>query len=240
MIGQRCLILGVAAVIATARGADVTILAVGSFGQQIQGCQVDSFRTVAEKDSSRPQYSDLFRGLKGNVPLGEYDVIVACGEAEIYRQLTVDHANQFEVFALSGRRMISDHIKSKLAVKLDAPASADETWWIRLAGVYNGKTYTDRFAPDKGEALITDPEPGSYVVTIASTKGYSCMREIDFVESTNAWTFHAFNCSFDLDRFAHLVRDEDKRNHKQAGWYDEMRADREALRHAIDEALQKK
>lgn len=241
MIGQLRLILSLAALVATASAADVTILAVGPFGQPVQGCRVDSFRTVVEKDSARPQYSDRFQGLMGKqIPLGEYDVFVACGEAEIYKQLAIDHANQFEVVALSGRRMISDHVKAKLAVKLDTPAPANEIWWIRLAGLYNGKTYTDRFAAGKGEAAITDPEPGSYLVTIASTKGYSCVREVDFVESTTVWTFHPASCSFEFDRFAHLVQDEDKRNQKQGGWYSQMRADRDELRRAIDETLKKK
>jgi hypothetical protein len=44
---------------------------------------------------------------------------------------------------------ISDHVKPKLVIKLDTPAPADETWWIRLVGLYNGKTYTDRFAQGK-------------------------------------------------------------------------------------------
>jgi hypothetical protein len=241
MTGQRYLILGLAALTVNAMAADLTILAVGPFGEPVQGCRVDSFRTAAEKNRSRPQYSDRFQGLIGKqIPLGEYEVRVACGEAEIYKQLTVDHANQFEVVALSGRHMISDHVKAKLAVKLDTPAPADETWWIRLAGLYNGKTYTDRFVPGKGEAAITDPDPGSYLVTVSSTKGYACVREVDFVESTNAWTFHPASCSFEFDRFAHLVQDEDKRDQKQSGWYDEMRADRDTLHRAIDEALRKK
>lgn len=195
-----------------ARAADVTILAVGPFGQPVQSCQVDSFRTVAEENGARRQYSDRFQDLAGKqIPLGEYGVRVTCGEAEIYKQLTVDHANQFEVVALSGRRMISDHVKAKLAVKLENPAPADETWWIRLAGLYSGKTYTDRFAPGKGEAAITDPDPGSYLVTIFSTKGYACVREVDFVETTNAWTFYPASCSFEFDRCAHLVQDEGSR-----------------------------
>ena len=77
-------------------------------------------------------------------------------------------------------------------------------------------------------------------MTISSTKVYSCVREVDFVESTNAWTFHSASCSFEFDRFAHLVQDEDQRNQKHCGWYNEMRADRDALRRAIDEALKKK
>jgi hypothetical protein len=136
--------------------------------------------------------------------------------------------------------MISDHVKPRLAVKLDTAAPAEETWWIRLVGLYNGKTYTDRFAQGKSEATITDPDPGSYLVTVSSTKGYACVREVDLVESTNAWTFHPASCSFEFDRFAHLVQEEDKRNQKQGGWYDEMRADRDTLRRAIDEALRKK
>jgi len=44
---------------------------------------------------------------------------------------------------------------------------------------------------------------------------------------------------FQFDRFAHLVVEEDKRNQKRGGWYAEMRADRDKLRRAIDEALTK-
>ena len=98
------------------------------------------------------------------IPFGEYEIGVACGEAEIYKQLTVDHAHQFEVVALSGRHMISDHVKAKLVVKLETPPPADETWWIRLAGLYNGKAYIDRFAPGKGEAALTDPDPAAVIL----------------------------------------------------------------------------
>jgi hypothetical protein len=136
--------------------------------------------------------------------------------------------------------MISDHVKPKLAVKLDTAASAEETWWIRLVGLYNGQTYTDRFAQGKREATVTDPDPGSYLVTVSSTKGYACVREVDLAESTNTWTFHPASCSFEFDRFAHLVQEEDKRNQKQGGWNDEMRADRDTLSRAIDEALNRK
>lgn len=189
--GQRWLILGLAVLAVNAIAADVTILTVGPFGQPVHGCRVDSFRTMAEENGVRRQYRGRFEGLAGTqIPLGEYEVRVTCGEAEVYRQLTVDHARQFEVVALSGRRMISDHIKPKLAIKLDDLAPADETWWIHLVGLYNGKAYTDCFVPGEGEAAITDPDPGSYIVRISSTKGYSCIRAVDFVESTSAWTFH--------------------------------------------------
>jgi hypothetical protein len=239
MMRHRVFFLSLTAIAASA--ADLTILAVGPFGQAIQGCRVDSFRTVADKDSTRPQFRDRFLGLTGKqIPLGEYDVMVACGEAEIYRQLTVDHADQFEVMALSGRRMISDHIKSKLTIKLEKPAPPDETWWVRLVGLYNSKTYTDRFTQGKNEAVITDPDPGSYLVTVSSTKGTVCVQEVDFVDATRAWTFHSGSCTFDFDRFAHLVQEEDKRNQKRGGWYDEMQADRDALRRALDEAVKKK
>ena len=241
MIDQRRLLWGLAVLTVRAMAADVTILVVGPFGEPVQSCRVDGFLTAAEKGGAQPQYSDRFRGLSGKpIPLGEYEVRVACGEVEISKRLTVDHANQFEVVALSGRHMISDHVKPKLTVKLDTSAPVGETWWIRLVGLYNGKTYTDRFAQGESEAAISDPDPGSYLVTVSSTKGYACVRQVDFVESTNAWTFHPDNCSFDFDRFAHLVQEEDKLNQKQGGWYEEMRTERDKLRRAIDEALMKK
>ena len=197
---------------------------------------MDSFRTTSEENDARRQYSDRFHALAGKqIPLGEYDAIVVCDEGEIYKRLTVEHVNQFAVIALNGRQMISDHVKPKLKVKLDTPAPADETWWTRLSGLYNGKTYVDRFAPATGEAAITDPDPGSYLVAVSSTKGYSCVREVDFVEATKIWTFHPAGCSFDFDRHAHLVQDEDKRSRKQGGWYAEMRAERNAVQRAIQE-----
>ncbi len=82
------------------------------------------------------------------------------------------------------------YLKPKLAIHLDTPASADETWWIRFVGLYNGNDYTDCFAPGTNEAAITEPDPGSYLVTVASSKGYVCVREVDFVEHTQTWTFH--------------------------------------------------
>jgi hypothetical protein len=100
-----------------------------------------------------------------------------------------------------------------------------------MVGQFNGKVYTDRFEPQKSEATIIDPDPGSYLVTVSSPKGDACVREVDFVEFTRAWIFHPATCSFEFDRFAHLVQPEDRRNQKHGGWYDEVRANRDALSH---------
>jgi hypothetical protein len=201
---------------------------------------MDSFRTASES-AGTGQYSDHFRGLAGrDIPAGEYDARILCGEAEIYKRITVDHSNQFEVVALRGRLLISDHVKTKLVIKLETRRLANEIWWIRMVGMYNSEAYTSRFAPANGEAMVTDPEPGSYLVTVLSTNGYTCTHEVDFAEFTRSWTFHPSGCSFELDQFAHLVREDDKRNMKQGSWYEERREDSEKLLRGLNEAVTKK
>ena len=70
---------------------------------------------------------------------------------------------------------------------------------------------TVEFQGDTEEALVTDPDPGSYVVSVLSSTGYGCLREIDLVEFTSLWTFDPATCEFQVDAFAHIVTDEDKR-----------------------------
>ena len=141
---------------------------------------------------------------------------------------------------MRGRTLASDHVKPKLTIKLDTPPPSDETWWIRLTGLYNGGTYTDRFAAESGEAAVTDPEPGSYLVTVLSTKGYACVREVDVVEFTKSWSFRPSGCSLGLDRFAHLVQEQDKKNQKTGPWYKDIREAQEELQRSLQEATAKK
>lgn len=224
-----------------ALAADLTMVAVDPFGRQIQGCHVREFRTVARTRGTDAGYEGRFQGLIGtHVPLGEYEARLACGGAEVRRRVVVDRSNEFEVVVIDGRQFISDHVPPKLVVKMESSFPKNETWWIRLLGVYNGRIYTDRFSPDGRQAVIVDPDPGSYFVAVFATTGYVCVREVDFVEFTSAWTFRSAGCSFGLDRFAHIVEDEDKRWQKKGLWYQEMREDQQKLRHAIDDAVSNK
>jgi|HubBroStandDraft_6_1064221.scaffolds.fasta_scaffold906184_2 hypothetical protein len=85
-----------------------------------------------------------------------------------------------------------------------------------------------------GEAHILDPDPGSYLVGVLSSRGYSCLHEIDLVDRTRLWTFDAEACAFQVDAFAHVVTDEDKRELKTTGWYQELRKSEEQLWRAVD------
>ena len=238
---QLSLVLGVMALVTSSMAADVSIFVVSPFGNSIPGCHITSLRTAAEEHESSPGYGDRFEGLAiRQVPLGEYEAIIRCGKVETYKTLSLIRAHQFEEIALSGRLLVSDDRKPKLLIKLKTAPVSGPTWWIRFVGLYNGESYTDRFSQSTGEATIVDPEPGSYTVTVSSTNGYSCMREVDFVEFTEAWTFSPTNCSFELDPFAHIVREEDKRDQKRSGWYSDMLAARGQFQRALSEELPKK
>ncbi len=142
------------------------------------------------------------------IPLGGYRVTVQCGEREAYCEITVQRTNQFEVFATRDRRMISDPVKPQLTIKLDPLPQPNDTWWIRLIGLYRSEIQADRFAPGTGVASISEPEPGRYLVTVLSAKGYVCVRRVDVLEFTKSWIFHSGDCSFEFDRHARLAPDD--------------------------------
>ncbi|MBV9267740.1 MAG: hypothetical protein JO061_16345 [Acidobacteriaceae bacterium] len=236
MVKQKYWLWAVAAVLLPCSAAEVTLLTVGPFGLPVDGCQLEKFQSVG-KENTPGHYSERFHGLSGNgIPLGEYDVRVKCGHSEIYKTVRLQHSGQFEVLTLTDRLLVADHVKSSLVVTLASQPADSHVWWTRLMGLYNGEIYTDVFANGAREASIVDPDPGSYVVAVMSTNGYVCSHQIDFVEFTRKWTFRPATCTFELDHFAHLVEESDRRDRKQRGWYAEMQAERKTVGRAIEDA----
>jgi hypothetical protein len=56
------------------------------------------------------------------------------------------------------------------------------------------------------------------------------------VELTRVWTFDAAACTFEVDEFAHVVTDEDKRMNKTTNWYRQLRIGDEQFRRALQKA----
>jgi hypothetical protein len=236
-------VLGAAfiALIYTAQGAaaSLTILAVTPFGETISACVVESFEAVTGDGDG--DYKNAFQGsIAERLPLGTYDALVRCGHRQLRKRVELTRLNQIELLSQSERVLISDHVKPVLSIKMKRPVPATETWWIRLIGIYNGLEYLEQFVGPEGKASIIEPESGSYIVAIQSTTGYSCIREVDLVEHTRQWTILApSTCSFELDRFAHLVQESEKKNPRQGRWYDEMRQEKELLFRGLREAADK-
>ena len=111
------------------------------------------------------------------------------------------------------------------------------TWWVTLRALYGKRTYTEEILGETGEAEIADPDPGSYLVSVSSTSGYNCIREVDLVESTRLWTFDTASCTFHLDAFAHLVTDEDKKTRKTTNWYKQIRKSDEEFFRALERTV---
>lgn len=206
--------------------ADLTMIAVGAFGEASRGCKVSHFRSsVNPSGRVSADYADHFVGMLGRgLPLGNYDAEVMCIDRKIERPVLISQEQAFAVVSASERRLIGDHTKPQLTVRLEGATKADESMWMRLIGLYNNETYSDQFVGKPRVARVTVPEPGSYLVTIMASTGPVCIREIDLVEFTRNWVVRPADCSFDLDKFAHLVGREDKSNQKRSGWYEEMRA----------------
>jgi hypothetical protein len=66
-----------------------------------------------------------------------------------------------------------------------------------------------------------------------------CVREIELVEFTRAWTFHPSSCSFDLDRYAHAIERDALGRAKPSNWGRKMEEDKQELFKALPDALQK-
>jgi len=211
-------------------GADVTLVAVGAFGEPLTQCHVDKFRPTGEK----PDFKDRFHALTAkDLPDGEYEAVLSCREAYIESHVMVVGFPQFQVVSQYIRTVRSDPPPA-LRIRMTNGVARGETWWLTAQAVYTQRTDTAQFQGDSGEAAITDPDPGSYVVGVLSSSGYSCFREIDMVEYTRLWTFDPDTCTFHLDAFAHVVTDEDKREKKTTGWYREVRRQREELLRVLD------
>jgi hypothetical protein len=210
--------------------ADLVLLAIGANDRASSGCRVDRFTRIEEPSQDGLDYKDHFRALIGHgIPLGQYHAWIFCNEGRFYQRIDLDRPEQFTVLSSTGRVLVSDHVKPKLSIRLVDPPPANETWWVRLAGLYSERIYIDRFEPFSGEATLFDPEPGKYTVVVLSSNGYACTREVEFIEFTRKWVFHPAACSFDFDRFAHLVERDDSHHLRPSRWSEDMRREKEEL-----------
>jgi len=210
--------------------ASLTLVPVGSFGEPLNRCDVVSFQPSNTSASGQVGLVGKFEGLRiPAIPLGQYEAIIRCEEGELRRQITLDQSDQIALVVRTGRIFVSDHIKPKLLIGLRPELLKGDIWWIRLVGLYNTEDYLAQFLPETNEATIIDPDPGSYLVIVQSKNGLFCSSEVDLVEGTKLWTFNRSNCSFQVDRFAHLVTDDDKRNFKIGPWYQQVKKDKDSL-----------
>jgi hypothetical protein len=219
------------------RAASITISPMTAFGQPVSGCIVERF-SRGDADGPMRDYGRSFGGLHSDgLPLGEYDLSLRCGKDLVRSRVVVERPAQFEIVVRNERFLVPDHIKPTISVKLDTP-SVFQGAWIRAVGMYNHQTYTASFDDRTRLAILMELEPGSYDVIIGQPNGATCSREIDVVESTRSWTTDS-NCSFQLDDFAHVVSDADRRSGKSEGWYEEVRKKRAALMRVLQDAAGK-
>jgi hypothetical protein len=161
------------------------------------------------------------RGLVATgVQPGSYIAKLKCNGESIEDRIGVVSGDEFRLILKPRRLMIADHAKPHINVKLQSDPGRS-SWWIRLSGIYNGQYYQASFARDTGDANLFDPEPGSYVVAIGSSAGYSCVQHVDLVEFTRKWVLDPTHCSFEFDRFAHTPPSSANRK-EQDRWYREM------------------
>jgi len=185
-------------------------------------------------------YTNQFHGLSVSaIPQGKYKTSIVCNDGELSREITVGAADNLEIMAFSGRILRSDHVRTQLAIKLANMRPGNELWWVRLTGAYNGQDYVDRFDAAKGEARIVDPEPGVYLATVRSTSGYGCFAEVQFVEFTRSWVFDPSSCSFQVDRFAHLIQRNELHKPKPDRWAEDMRREKGEFLRELNRAADK-
>jgi hypothetical protein len=217
--------------------SDFTLVAVGSFGEKLDSCRIERFRPLNESGGMDSDYSGRFDGLTArNLPNGEYDVSVACLGGKVSAKVTVDEFNRFGVIAQDRRIMRSDHVVPELTIRMTDSLHDDETWWVSLTSIYGTVSYVAQFQGRGPTALIADPNPGSYLVTVLSTAGYACVQEIDLIERSRLWRFDPRSCRVVVDEFAHIVTSKDKKTGKRTGWYREVHDNDEALFRALQGA----
>jgi hypothetical protein len=216
---------------------DLRILAVSSVGESRRECHVDRFVPVETNSLEQRNYNTSFAGLVGsNLPNGRFDVTIMCSEGALHATVVIDRARQLAVASQIDRHMLGERGNVAITIRMDPPSTDMSNWWVQMIGLYNRLTYTGQFSPD---AVMYDPEPGSYVVLVRSTSGYECLREVDFVEHTRSWAFHPATCSFEFDPFAHLVTDEDRKTRKRSPWYIEMRKRNEEFFKTLERSADK-
>lgn len=215
--------------------ANFSMAAIGQFGEPLTECRVESFLLIGTTARHVNDYKDRFRGLvASDLPNGKYDADIVCREGRVGQYVTVSDFDRFEVLSVNRRLSRSDHVIPHLVIHMNSPRPQSETWWLNLQAVYRKSSDTVKFQSDTGEAIISDPEPGSYVVSVLSSTGYNCLREVDLVERTRLWTFDPADCAFQVDAFAHVVTDEDKRQLKTTSWYQQLRKREEEFWRALE------
>src|SRR5271165_2342232 len=214
--------------------ANFAMVAMGQFGEPLTECRVESFEYRGTGAKHLKDYKDRFRGLAASdVPDGEYRVDISCRGARAFGEVKVSNLDRFEVVS-EYRRLTRSDPPPHLAVRMDSPHPQGETWWLTLRALYRKRNDTVEFHRETGDAYITDPDPGSYLVSVLSSTGYNCLREIDLVERTRLWTFDPAACALHVDAFAHVVADEDKRALKTTSWYQQLRKSEEEFWRALD------
>lgn len=162
---------------AVAEDSNVTILAVGPFGEPLRSCRVEHFRSSDPEPQHPVDFKDHFSLLVGKkIPMGEYEAFVKCSEGPLRSRIALHESNQFEMIAM-GRRVINGELgDAKLVIRLDGTRRKGEIWWVRLVGLYNQENYTDQFSGEGDWARLDLPDPGTYLVTVLSTSGYVYQR----------------------------------------------------------------
>ena len=197
------------------RGAEawVRLVVVGGFGQERTSCEVESFRNLDEPlvDGGYRDYKSLFRGLEARgIPYARYEASVRCGERyKGSRDVQIDVPDDFEVIATSERLFRTHDRKPDLRISLRLQRRPNETWWVRMVGMYVASDLSARFAvtsaPTILEATVFDPQPGRYMVFVYSDLGFSCSRRIDVYDAPRHWKFDPVGCLFEVDEKAKLV-----------------------------------
>jgi hypothetical protein len=216
--------------------ANFAMVATGAFGEPLTECRVEGFRPTGTGAKHASDYKERFRGLVASeVPDGEYIADISCRGTRIGRYVSVSNLHRFEVVS-ENRRTVRSDPPPHLLIRINRPRPPGETWWLTAQALYAERVDTVEFQSDTGEAAINDPDPGSYVISVLSSTGYSCLREIDLVETTRLWTFDPAACEFQVDAFAHIVTGEDKRALKTTSWYQQLRKSNEELWRALEKA----
>jgi hypothetical protein len=219
-----------------ARSANLVLIPVDAFGRVLNGCNLEGFQKVSEGKERPQQYQSNFDHLTGrNLPLGRYDTTIRCGDSLLLKHFRLSYQDQVALVPRDDRILTSDHTKPKLSIEMDPSQTSGEAWWISFLGLYNDIRAVSPFDFKTGRFELTDPEPGSYVVTIGSEKGYSCAQQIDLVEFTRLWRFDPGTCSFRLDEYAHIVGGHSKDDDP---WYPQMKLRIDQLFKAMREAAQ--
>lgn len=142
----------------------VSVLAVGTNGEEYRDCRVHEFFDLGSKE----ERSELFQGLTGrNVPFGKYAAYVSCNNSKGATTIvTVDKAESLVV--ISSAPHVADyapghgpqfHVAISNWRELNRP-------WVQLIGVFNDYREVSEAHRETGEAGLPIELPGSYILTI--------------------------------------------------------------------------